>query len=124
MILEAIVAALLLFSGLLALTAALGLLRLKDFFLRMHAPSLAITLGSWAVTLASVVHFTTSRTSLSLHVWLIIILLSITAPVTTVLLSRAGLFRQRNAGDDLPPPLWSREGQSTFTGDDSRAGRP
>jgi multicomponent K+:H+ antiporter subunit G len=110
MILDAIVALLLVASGLLAFTAALGLVRLKDFFLRMHAPSLAITLGSWAVTLASVVYFSTSPAGLSLHVWLIIILLAITAPVTTVLLARAGLFRQRRAGDDLPPPLWTQDG--------------
>ncbi len=112
MILDAIVGLLLVASGVLAFLAALGVLRLKDFFLRMHAPALAITLGSWTVTLASVVYFSTSPTGLSLHVWLIIILLSITAPVTTVLLARAGLFRQRRAGDDLPPPLWTGEDEA------------
>jgi multicomponent K+:H+ antiporter subunit G len=104
---EVLVSALLLLSGGLALAAALGLLRLPDFFLRMHAPSLAYTLGSWAVTLASVLHFTASPVTLSLHVWVIIILLAITVPVTTVLLARAALFRQRRAGDALPPPLWT-----------------
>lgn len=107
MIVDGLVSALLLFSGGLALAAALGLLRLPDFFLRMHAPSLASTLGSWAVTLASILHFTASPATLSLHVWVIIILLSITVPVTTVLLARAALFRQRRAGDALPPPLWT-----------------
>ncbi|HYD74422.1 Na+/H+ antiporter subunit G [Ramlibacter sp.] len=108
-IVEAIVAVLLLASGLLTLTGALGLLRLRDYFLRMHAPSLAYTLGSWAVALASIVHFTASGSSLSLHVWLVIILLSITAPVTTVLLARAALFRERRAGADLPPVLGRRD---------------
>jgi multicomponent K+:H+ antiporter subunit G len=105
---EAVVAALLLLSGFTTLAAALGLLRLPDFFLRMHAPSLAYTLGSWSVTLASIIHFTTSGERLSLHVWLIIILLSITAPVTTLLLARAALFRGRRAGDALPPPFAQR----------------
>ncbi|HEY0953717.1 MAG TPA: monovalent cation/H(+) antiporter subunit G, partial [Roseateles sp.] len=50
---EIIVAVLLLGSGVVVLTAALGLLRLKDFFLRMHAPALASTLAAWIVTLAS-----------------------------------------------------------------------
>ena len=108
MILELLVSALLLLSGGLALAAAAGLWRLPDFFLRMHAPSLAYTLGSWAVTLASILHFTASPVELTLHVWLIVILLAITAPVTTVLLARAALFRQRRLGDDLPPPLWRR----------------
>lgn len=105
MIAEAVVSALLLLSGLAALAAALGLARLPDFFLRMHAPSLAYTLGSWSVTLASIVHFTAADQPVSLHVWVIIILLAITAPVTTLLLSRAGLFRGRRAGEPLPPPL-------------------
>ena len=102
---EIIVAVLLVASGGLALTAALGLWRLPDFFLRMHAPALASTLGAWLVTLASIVHFSVREAGLSLHVWLIIILLSITAPVTTLVLARAALFRRRQAGDPLPPPL-------------------
>lgn len=102
---EIAVAVLLLASGALVLTAALGLWRLPDFFQRMHAPSLATTLGAWAVTLASVVHFTLLEERLSLHVVVINVLLAITAPVTTVLLARAALFRRRLAGDPLPPPL-------------------
>jgi multicomponent K+:H+ antiporter subunit G len=43
-----------------------------------------------------------------LHVWLIIIVLSITAPITTMLLARAALFRRRQAGDPLPSPLRRR----------------
>jgi multicomponent K+:H+ antiporter subunit G len=102
---EIVVATLLLASGGIVLTAALGLWRLPDFFQRMHAPALASTLAAWAVTLASIVHFTAREGALSLHVWLIIILLSITAPVTTLVLARAALFRRRQAGDPLPPPL-------------------
>ena len=84
---EIVVAVLLLASGVLVLVAGLGLWRLPDFFLRMHAPSLASTLAAWVVTLASIVHFSASGQGLSLHVWLIIIVLSITAPVTTIVLA-------------------------------------
>ena len=63
------------------------------------------TLAAWLVTLASIVHFSMQQGGLALHTWLIIILLSITAPITTMVLARAGLFRRRQAGDDLPPPL-------------------
>jgi len=107
---EIVVAGLLLFSGLIVLTAALGLWRLKDFFVRMHAPALASTLGAWTVTAASIVHFSVQDTGLSLHVWLVIIVLSVTAPVTTMVLARAALFRRRQAGDPLPPPLQGSEG--------------
>ena len=102
---EIAVAALLLLSGALVLTAALGLWRLADFFQRMHAPSLAYTLGSWCVTLASIVSFSMREGRLSLNVAVIAALLAITAPVTTVLLARAALFRRRNAGGTARPPV-------------------
>lgn len=102
---EIVVALLLLASGVVVLAAALGLWRLPDFFARMHAPALASTLAAWIVTLASIVHFSAHAGELSLHVWLIIIILSITAPVTTIVLARAALFRRRLNGDALPPPL-------------------
>ena len=107
---EIVVAGLLMFSGCIVLTAALGLWRLKDFFIRMHAPALASTLGAWTVTGASIVHFSVQDAGLSLHVWLVIIILSITAPVTTMVRARAALFRRRQAGDPLPPPLHGTEG--------------
>jgi multicomponent K+:H+ antiporter subunit G len=99
------VALLLLASGLLVLTAALGLWRLPDIFQRMHAPALATTLAAWSVSLASIVEFSILGGRLSAHVVVINVLLAITAPVTTVLLARAALFRRRQAGDPLPPPL-------------------
>jgi len=105
---EILVAALLLASGVIVLVAALGLWRLPDFFLRMHAPALASTLAAWLITFASIIHFSTRGAGLALHVWLIIIVLSITAPVTTIVLARAALFRRRQAGDPLPPPMQSR----------------
>ena len=102
---ELLVALLLLASGVLALLAAAGLLRLPDFFTRMHAPALVSTLAAWIVALASIVHFSSRDAGLALHAWLIIIVLSITAPVTTIVLARAALFRRRLSGDALPSPL-------------------
>lgn len=102
---EIVVALLLLASGGVVLVAALGLWRLPDFFMRMHAPALASTLATWLVALAFSVHFSAREGTLALHAWLIVIVLSITAPVTTIVLARAALFRRREAGDPLPPPL-------------------
>ncbi|MED5619649.1 monovalent cation/H(+) antiporter subunit G [Ideonella sp. BN130291] len=104
---ELIVALLLVASGALVLTAAVGLWRLPDFFLRLHAPAMASTLGAWLVALATVLHFSAPAQAPSLQAWLVIVLLSITAPVSTVVLARAALFRRRQAGDPLPPPLRS-----------------
>jgi multicomponent K+:H+ antiporter subunit G len=105
---EIVVALLLLASGIVVLVAALGLAHLPDFFVRLHAPALASTLAAWIVALASIVHFSTRGAGPGLHVWLVIIVLSVTAPVTTMVLMRAALFRRRQSGEPLPPPLRGR----------------
>ncbi|MCC7151920.1 MAG: monovalent cation/H(+) antiporter subunit G [Rubrivivax sp.] len=105
---EIVVAVLLLASGVVVLLAASGLVRLADFFQRLHAPALASSLASWIVTLAAIVHFSSRGEALALHTWLVIVVLSITAPVTTIVLARAALFRRRQVGDALPPPLGAR----------------
>jgi multicomponent K+:H+ antiporter subunit G len=102
---DAFVAALLLLSGLVVLVSAWGLLRLPDFFTRMHAPALAYTLGSWSATLATVIHFSVHQGVLSLQAWLIVVLLAITAPITTLFLARAAIFRRRAAGEPAPPAV-------------------
>ena len=104
--LQWLIAALLLTSGVFTLAAAWGLVRLSSFYQRMHPPALVYVWSAWCVTLASILFFSARHRGPQLHVWLIIILLSITVPITTVLLSRAALFRHRVAGrPDVPPPL-------------------
>lgn len=103
---EAVVAVLLVSSGVFVVISAIGFLRLPDFFLRMHPPALAYTFGSWCVALASILYFSSIESRAVLHPWLIVILLSMTVPVTTLLLARVALFRRRAAGSaDTPPPL-------------------
>ena len=97
---ELVVAGLLVVSGLLVLVAAIGFVRLQDFFLRMHPPALAYTLGSWCVAIAAALYFSYLEGRLALHPLLIPVVLAITVPVTTVLLARVSLFRQRAADAD------------------------
>jgi len=104
---EVCVAVLLVLSSVFALIGAIGLLRMKDFFQRMHPPALASTLGAWSVALASIIYFSVLKSGPVLHGWLIPILLSITVPVTTRL-ARTALFRKRMAGDDVPAEVSSR----------------
>jgi len=102
----AIVAVLLVMSGVFVVISAVGFLRLQDFFVRMHPPALPYTFGSWCVTLAAIVYFSVLESRLVLHPWLVAIMLSITVPVTTLLLARVALFRRRTAGvADTPPSL-------------------
>ena len=102
---EILVSLLLLASAVFTLAAAIGLVRLQSFFQRMHPPALIYTGAAWRVTLASITYFSAQGHGLVLHVWIIIILLSITVPIATVLLARAALFRNRQerlAGTPLP----------------------
>ncbi|MNL40975.1 Na(+)/H(+) antiporter subunit G [compost metagenome] len=106
------VAILLVLGSLFALVGAVGLLRMKDYFQRMHPPALASTLGAWCAALASIIYFSALKSGPVLHAWLIPILLAITVPVTTLLLARAALFRKRMAGDDVPAEVSSRRTKS------------
>ncbi|MDH0305099.1 MULTISPECIES: Na+/H+ antiporter subunit G [unclassified Pseudomonas] len=105
--LELAVSALLLLGSLCALIGAIGLVRLKDYFQRMHPPALASTIGAWCVALASILFFSVLKQSPVLHAWLIPVLLSITVPVTTLLLARAALFRKRTSGEEVPDEVSS-----------------
>jgi multicomponent K+:H+ antiporter subunit G len=105
---EITVAALLVASGLFVLISAIGFLGLRDFFLRMHPPALAYTFGTWSVALASILYFSSLESRPVLHPWIIIIVLSITVPVTTVLLARVALFRRRAINEPGTPPALGR----------------
>jgi multicomponent K+:H+ antiporter subunit G len=116
------VALLLVLSGVFTLAAAVGLVRFKTFFQRMHPPALAFSFAAWCVTLASVVYFSAQDDKLALRSWLIIIFLALTVPVTTILLARTELFRRRTAsGDrgDIPPTL-NHESAAPVPPDDKR----
>lgn len=102
---EALAAVLLVVSGLLALTGAVGLLRLQSFFQRMHPVALGSTFATWCACAASMAYFSALESRPVIHAWLIPILLCITVPITTLLLSRAALFRKRGALENVPPPL-------------------
>lgn len=109
---EAATAALLVLGSVFALTGAIGLVRLKDFFQRMHPPALASTVGAWCVALASIIYFSALKQAPILHAWLIPVLLAITVPVTTLLLARTALFRKRMAGEDVPAEVSSHRSNS------------
>ena len=102
---ELLAAALLATGGLFALIGAIGLLRFRDFYMRLHAPTLASTLGIGAVLLASIVVHA-ARGELGWHELLITLLVFVTAPVSANLLAKAALhLRVRSTApvpDDLP----------------------
>ena len=102
---EVVTAALLVASGLASLVAGVGLVRLPGLFQRLHAPSVPATFGAWAVALAAVVYLSAIEGMPVLHALAIPLVLAVTLPFTTVLLARAALFRKRQDGANIPPPL-------------------
>jgi multicomponent K+:H+ antiporter subunit G len=88
---ELLVSFLLLVGGAFALVGSIGLLRLPDFFTRLHGPTKATTLGIGAVVVALLVHTTAISGHLSLKEIAISLFLFITAPVTAHVLAKAAL---------------------------------
>lgn len=94
------VAAVLVLAGaLLAFIGSLGLLRMKTFFERVHPPTMGTTLGTAFVLAGSMLYFTALESRLVLHEILIGVFMTLSTPVTYVLLGRAALRRERKAPD-------------------------
>jgi multicomponent K+:H+ antiporter subunit G len=99
---ELVVAALLVLGGAFALVGAIGLLRFPDFYMRLHAPTKATTLGVGGVLLASM-GMAWWRAEPGLHELLITLFLFITAPVSANLMAKAALhLRVPSRGGDAP----------------------
>src|SRR5690606_843203 len=87
-----IVVSLLLVAGAsITLIGSLGLLRLRTFYERMHAPTLGTTLGMACILLASVVFFSVLESRPVVHEILIGAFMTITTPATLIWLARATL---------------------------------
>ena len=76
------------------LIGSIGLVRLQDFYTRLHGPTKATTLGVGSIILASLIFFTAKTGVLSVHEVLITLFLFITAPVSAHLLAKAAMHRQ------------------------------
>ena len=102
---ELIAAALLVTGGVFALVGAIGMLRFRDFFMRLHAPTTASTLGVGGVLLASIVVHGV-RGQFGWYELLITLFVFVTAPVSANLMAKAALhLRVRSSApvpDDLP----------------------
>ncbi len=87
---EAAISFFLVAGGAFALVGAIGLLRLPDFLMRLHAPTKAVTLGVGGVLVASMLYYVGSGRPV-VHDLLIALFLFVTAPVSALMLARAAL---------------------------------
>jgi len=99
------VSALVLLGAFLTLLGCIGLARFRTFYLRVHAPTLGTSFGVVFVALASILFFSVTGGRVAVHEVLIFAFVSVTTPVTLVLLARAALYRDRaERNPDVPPP--------------------
>lgn len=84
---EILTALLVLAGGLFALAAALGVLRLPDVLIRMHASTKAGTLGCGLILTAVAIHF--GETGIVARAVAAIVFLMLTAPVAAHMIGRA-----------------------------------
>jgi multicomponent K+:H+ antiporter subunit G len=98
-----VVAFFVLIGAVLALIGAIGFLRLPTFYERIHAPTIGTSWGAGGVMLASIVYFSVSSSRLAIHEILIGLLVTVTTPVTFMLLARAALHRDRAEGNGTVP---------------------
>ncbi len=100
---DLLVSVLLLIGSTFIVVGAIGLIRLPDFFMRLHAPTKATTLGVGGMLLAAVVH--AIGDGIALRELLITVFLFLTAPVSAFLLGQAGLRRRLPSRAPLPDAL-------------------
>jgi multicomponent K+:H+ antiporter subunit G len=97
-LIEYVISIALLIGAFFILVGSIGLLRLRDFYARLHAPTKATTLGLGAILIASMVYFALVRGTPSLHELLITVFLFMSAPVSAYLLAKAALHLGVTAG--------------------------
>jgi len=89
--LDWILAALILIGAFFTLVGSIGLYKLPDFYMRLHGPTKATTLGVGAILMASVFFFSFTTDFVSLHEVLVTVFLFITAPVSAHLMAKSAL---------------------------------
>lgn len=97
---EIVVSALLLVGSFFILVGAIGIVRLPDFFMRLHAPTVATTLGVGGMLFAVIGY--SGSIGQGMRDLLITMFLFLTAPVSAYLLAQGGLRRRLPSRAPLP----------------------
>ncbi|WP_035013331.1 Na+/H+ antiporter subunit G [Catenovulum agarivorans] len=94
MIYEWLVSILLLLGGTLILIGSIGLVKMPDFFMRLHGPTKATTLGMACLLIAAMIYFSVTTAGYSLKEILISIFLLITAPISGYILIKSAIHHK------------------------------
>ncbi|MCO7244778.1 MULTISPECIES: Na+/H+ antiporter subunit G [unclassified Halomonas] len=88
---EAFISLLLITGGAFVFVGSLGMAHLRDFYMRLHGPTKATTLGIGCMLVASMAYFWSIDGRPDIQELLITLFLFITAPVSAHLLAKTGL---------------------------------
>ena len=102
MLVEILISFCLVVSGIFGLVGSIGLVKLPDPMMRLHAPTKATTLGVGGALVASMLYFTFVVGDFSFHELMITLFLFLTAPITGHFVAKTHLhllYKPR----DLPP---------------------
>jgi len=99
---QVVIAAMLVVGGVFSLVGVVGMLRFPDFYMRLHAPTKATTLGVGGLLLASMA-WNLARGQWLPHELLITLFLFVTAPVSANLLAKAALHLRVPSKAPVPP---------------------
>jgi len=109
-----LIASLVVIGSILTLLGTIGLIYLKSFYDRLHAPTLGTSWGTAGIVIASTLLFTVTGGRTILHEFLIGSFVMITTPVTLLLLGRAALQRDRADQSKELPDVAKKEDRQTF----------
>lgn len=93
-LLEWLIALLVITGALFVLVGSVALVKLPDFYTRLHGPTKATTLGLGSLVFSSMLFFNGVQQQLSLQQLLIALFLFISAPVTAYMLIKVGLHQK------------------------------
>ena len=110
---EAVVSLLILIGAFFLFVGSLGLARLPDLMRRLHGPTKATTLGIGALLIASMIYFSATQQSPSIHEFLVALFLILTAPVTAHMVAKAFILSESNAGRAVLPETGRPVGWAT-----------
>ncbi len=84
---------LILAGSLITLIGCIGLVRLPYFYQRIHGPAISITFGTICLVLAALLYFSLEAQTVQPYPLLIWCFVLLTAPVSTMLVMRAAVYR-------------------------------
>ncbi|TCZ84000.1 Na+/H+ antiporter subunit G [Lysobacter sp. N42] len=107
---ELFVVALIAVGTFFVFVGSLGLVKLSEFFRRLHGPTKATTLGVGCILIASIADHALRGEGFGFRELLVTVFLFITAPISAHLVSRAAL---RLAPEQRPPVPAARDASVT-----------